>query len=191
MDNWAIGTPDTPKGLQLHREIMHFVLELFELHLYFLKPSKCVFEQDHIDFLGFQIHAGCACIDPVKIDGIKHWPEDLKSKKEICQFLRVVGYQRPFIANFAKLTLPLTHLLKDMLWSYGEEQWKSVRNLKNAMCNDPELVAPDTEKDFELQTDASDFALGAVLFQHDEQGKKQMIGAVSRTLTDAERNYDI
>ena len=93
MDDWAIGTPDTPEGLQLHREIVHFILELFKLHLYFLKPSKCMFEQNHIDFLGFQIRAGCARINPVKIDGIKQWPEELKNKKEICQFLRVMGYQ--------------------------------------------------------------------------------------------------
>ena len=179
MDNWAIGTPDTPEGTRLHREIVHFILELFELHLYFLKPSKCMFEKDHIDFLGFQICAGCTHIDPVKIDGIKQWPEELKSKKEIRQFLGVVGYQRPFIANFAKLALPLTHLLKDVPWSYGEEQQKSVQALKSAVCDDPELVAPDTEKDFELQTDASDFALGVVLFQHDEWGKKWMIGAIS------------
>ena len=83
MDDWAIGTPDSPEGLVLHREIIHFILDLFELHSYFLKPSKCKFEQDNIDFLGFQIRAGTACIDPIKIDGIHHWPEDLKNKKEI------------------------------------------------------------------------------------------------------------
>ena len=164
MDDWVIGTSNTPEGLQLHREIVHFILELFELHSYFLKLSKCIFEQDHIDFLGFQIHAGCARIDPVRIDSIRQWPEDLKNKKEICQFLGVMGYQCPFIVNFAKLALPLTHLLKDIPWTYGKEQQKSVQALKSAICDDPELVALDTEKDFELQTDASDFALGAVLF---------------------------
>ena len=168
MDDWVIGTPDTPEGLQLHREIVHFILELFELHSYFLKLSKCMFEQDHIDFLGFQIRAGCAWIDPVKINGIKQWPEELKNKKEIHQFLRVVGYQCPFIVNFTKFALPLTCLLKDIPWSYSEKQQKSVCALKSAVCDDPELVAPDAEKDFELQTDASDFALGVVLFQHDE-----------------------
>ena len=71
MDDWAIGTPNTPDGIWLHRDIVHFILELFELHSYFLKLSKCMFEKDHIDFLGFQIRTGCARIDPVKTDGIK------------------------------------------------------------------------------------------------------------------------
>src|SRR5579863_2102276 len=92
MDDWCIGTDDTPEGIQCHREITHFMLELFELHSYFLKPSKCAFEQDHVTFLGFQIHAGCTQIDPVKMDGIWDWPEVFKNKKEIHQFLGVVSY---------------------------------------------------------------------------------------------------
>ena len=74
--------------------------------------------------------------------------------------------------NYTKLALPLTRLLKDVPWSYGEEQRNVVRALKRTVCNDLELVAPDIEKAFELQTDALDFALGAVLFQNNDRGKK-------------------
>lgn len=137
-----------------------------------------MFEQDHIDFLGFQIYAGCTCIDPIKIDGIQQWLEDLKNKKEICQFLGVMGYQYPFIVNFAKLAFTLTCLLKDVPWDYGEEQQESIQALKQAVCDDPELVAPDIKKPFKLQTDASAYALGAVLFQNNNRGKKQMVRAV-------------
>ena len=132
------------------------MLDLFELHSYFLKPSKCAFEQDHVTFLGFQIHAGCAQIDPVKMDGIRMWPEVFKNKKEVCQFLGVIGYQRPFIRNFTKLTLALTKLLKDDTpWSWGEEQTLAVQMLKKAVYDDPKLVALDLAKPFKLQMDAS------------------------------------
>ena len=47
------------------------------------------------------------------------------------------------------------------------------------------------EKPFELQTDTSAFVLGIVLFQADKRGKKHMIGAVSRTLTEPKQNYNI
>src|SRR5579863_3174485 len=168
------------------------MLDLFELHSYFLKPSKCAFKQDHVTFLGFQIHAGCARIDPVKMDGICMWPKIFKNKKEIHQFLGVVGYQRPFIRNFAKLTLALTELLKDDTpWSWGDDQTLAVQLLKKAVCNDPELVALDLSKPFELQTDVSAFALGATLFQLDDRGKKHMVGAASRTLTETEWNYNV
>jgi hypothetical protein len=60
MDDWAIAMTNTPEGQALHKEIVYAFLELLETHSYFLKASKCIFEKDHIDFLGFQIHAGCA-----------------------------------------------------------------------------------------------------------------------------------
>jgi hypothetical protein len=70
MDDWAIATDNTSEGQALHQQIVHMFLDLMEEHLYFLKVSKCIFEQDHIDFLGFQIRAGCAQIDPIKLEGI-------------------------------------------------------------------------------------------------------------------------
>jgi hypothetical protein len=113
MDDWAIAMDNTPEGQALHQQIVHMFLDLLEKHSYFLKVSKCVFEQDHIDFLGFQIRAGCAQIDPIKLEGISQWPEELRSKKEIRQVLRVMGYQRPFIKKYAKIVLTLMKLLKN------------------------------------------------------------------------------
>jgi hypothetical protein len=83
MDDWAITMTNTPEGQILHEEIVHAFLELLETHLYFLKALKCVFEKDYVDFLGFQIHAGCVQIDLIKLDGIAQWPEELTSKKQI------------------------------------------------------------------------------------------------------------
>jgi hypothetical protein len=60
MDNWVIVTMNTPKGQALHEEIVHAFLEQLETHSYFLKASKCIFAKDYVNFLGFQICAGCA-----------------------------------------------------------------------------------------------------------------------------------
>jgi hypothetical protein len=38
---------------------------------------------NNIDFLSFQIYAGCAQINPIKLDGIAQWLEELTSKKQI------------------------------------------------------------------------------------------------------------
>jgi hypothetical protein len=38
---------------------------------------------DHVDFLGFQICASCTQIDPIKLDGIAQWLEELTNKKQI------------------------------------------------------------------------------------------------------------
>jgi Reverse transcriptase (RNA-dependent DNA polymerase) len=42
----------------LHRRIVHEVLELLEKELFFLKPSKCKFEQESIDYLGIIVSKG-------------------------------------------------------------------------------------------------------------------------------------
>jgi hypothetical protein len=192
MDDWAIATEDTPEGQALHEEIVHKFLDLLQTHSYFLKALKCVFEVDHVDFLGFQIHTGCAQIDPIKLDGIAQWPEELTNKKQIHQLLGVTGYQWPFIVNYAKLVLPLTKLLKNETpFEWTDEQCEAIRTLKQAITRNPRLHPPNLMKQFELHTDMSAYALGATLFQQDECGKKLMISAASRKLMEMERNYDV
>jgi hypothetical protein len=44
---------------------------------------------------------------------------------------------------------------------------------------------------FDLEVDASGFAVGAVLLQKKEDGKRHPVGYYSATLNEAERNYDI
>jgi hypothetical protein len=44
---------------------------------------------------------------------------------------------------------------------------------------------------FELEVDTSGFAMGAVLLQKKEDGKKHPIAYYSKTLSAAERNYDV
>jgi len=61
----------------------HRLLQIFEEYSYFLKPSKCVFEQPKVDFLGVCFGYGEISIDPSKIAGIKDWPTTLKSVKEV------------------------------------------------------------------------------------------------------------
>jgi hypothetical protein len=55
----------------------------------------------------------------------------------------------------------------------------------------PVLAFPDLERPFELEVDASAFAVGAILFQRDDQGRKRDVGYYSKALNPAERNYDI
>ena len=53
------------------------------------------------------------------------------------------------------------------------------------------LVLPDPNKQFILETDASDYAIAGVISQENEQGKLQPIAFFSRSLVDAEKNYPI
>jgi hypothetical protein len=101
MDDIAIGTEDSPDGRKLHEQIVNEFLTILKKHSYFLKVSKCEFEKPDMEFLGFRVGQGTVQIDPSKIGGISDWPRELKSVKEVCQILGVLGYQRPFIQDYA------------------------------------------------------------------------------------------
>ena len=69
------------------------------------------------------------------------------------------------------------------MWT--EQCREALDTLIARVCDDPELTAPDTSKLFELEVDTSQYALGAVLFQKDERGKRHAIGYALKTLNDA------
>ncbi len=56
---------------------------------------------------------------------------------------------------------------------------------------EPVLAHAKLNDQFKLEVDASGYAVGAVLLQRKEDGKKHPIGYYSATLNEAQRNYDI
>jgi hypothetical protein len=189
MDDILIATHD---DLSRHRQIVHEVLDLLEVESYFLKPSKCAFEQPRIEYLGIIVDGDQIKIDPVKADGLRDWPRDLKTLKEVRSTLGVLGYQRPFIPNFANIARPITSLLKKTTpFQWTPECHHALDTLISHILSDPALSQPDMSKPFQLEVDASAFATGAILSQKDSRGKSRAIGFHSKTFTEAERNYDI
>jgi Reverse transcriptase (RNA-dependent DNA polymerase) len=73
----------TSMDCTLHCEIVHQVLELLEEESFFLKPSKCKFEQTTIDYLGIVVSKGTVKINPTKQNGIVAWPRQLTSIKQV------------------------------------------------------------------------------------------------------------
>ncbi len=76
-------------------------------------------------------------------------------------------YHRKFIKNFAKIVAPLTNLLKKSAVTY---EWEGAcdeafETLKGILVKAPMLKLPDFDKDFEIHSDAFNFAIGGVLVQ--------------------------
>jgi len=133
-------------------------------------------------------------IDPGKIKGLTDWPKTLKNVKEVRKVLGVLGYQCPFIPNFTSFARPLTNLLKkDTPFEWTPDCRTSLDTLINIVTLSPILVAPDQDHQFELEVDASQFAIGAILWQRDPANPKKLraCGYYSATLSPAERNYKI
>jgi transposase InsO family protein len=131
-------------------------------------------------------------IDPKKASGLHDWPRTLNTVKEVRSVLGVLGYQRPFIPNFANIARPLVHLTKkNQPFQWTVECRTALDNLINTVLSSPALQQPNLTKPFFLQVDASAYATGAILTQKDDRDKHQAVGFHSQTLNDAERNYDI
>ena len=106
--------------------------------------------------------------------------------------LGVLGYQRPFIPHYADIARPLTALTKKntpFVWT--TECRAALDTLIAPVTENPTLAQPDMSRPFFLQVDASAYAKGAILSQHDERGKHRAVGFLSKTFNKAERNYNI
>jgi hypothetical protein len=80
---------------------------------------------------------------------------------------------------------------KDTEWQWETRHQKAFEELKTRVTTEPVLAHPILMDPFKLEVDASGFAMGAVLLQKKEDGKKHPIVYYSKTLSTAERNYDI
>ncbi|KAL2610998.1 hypothetical protein R1flu_022690 [Riccia fluitans] len=114
-------------------------------------------------------------------------PDDLKG---VQRFIGVVGYYRRFIRDFAHIALPLFGLLQtDQTFEWSEDCQVAFDLLHNALVSSPILAVPDWNKPFHVHTDASAFAIGAVLAQPGKGDRDHPIAYISRKLIPAERNY--
>lgn len=150
--------------------------------------SKSHFLHKEIEFLGHIITEQGIKPNPNKISAIQNFPCP-KNRKAIKSFLGLLGYYRKFIKDFARLTKPMTRQLKGKKpVEINDEFLEAFEFSKTLLSNDPILQYPDLTKNFILTTDASNFALGAVLSQGTLQNDKPVCFA-SRTLSDTEVNY--
>ena len=108
-------------------------------------------------------------------------------------FLGATGYYRRFIYFYAQVAAPLTHLTKqtDLPGVWTEECTKAFNKLKNWLSTALVLIPPDWSKPFEVHVDASNFAIGSVLSQKNDEGHDRPIYFFSRQLSGAEKNYSV
>ena len=80
------------------------------------------------------------------------------------QFLGLANYYNEFIRGFAEIASPLSDLLSPKAeWIWGEKQEQAFELLKEKLCNPPVLRLPDFTREFHIEPDALDNAVGAVL----------------------------
>ena len=154
-----------------------------------LKPAKCAFFRQEVQYLGHIISREGVATDPEKVRKVAAWPVP-KSKRETQQFIGFANYYRRFIKDFAQLARPLHRLTERTApFTWTQECQESFDRLRECLCSAPILAYPDFQRPFILDTDASDTGLGGVLSQADDQGRERVIAYGSRLLTKPERKY--
>ena len=127
-----------------------------------MKPEKCDFEKEVIEYLGVIISEDHVAMDPIKIRGIMDWPVP-RTVKEVQSFLGFCGFYRKFVLAYSEITKPLTILMGKKDWTWGSEQQEAFEKLKKRIAENAILKMPDNTKPFVLECDASDRAIGAIL----------------------------
>jgi hypothetical protein len=105
-------------------------------------------------------------MDDHKVKAILDW-EPPKSVPALRSFLGLASYYCKFIKNFAKVGAPSTNLLKKfaVIYDWDEACDEAFEALKGILVKAPVLKLPDFDKDFEIHSDAFDFAIGGVIMQ--------------------------
>ncbi|XP_029053801.1 uncharacterized protein K02A2.6-like [Osmia bicornis bicornis] len=153
-----------------------------------LNPEKCCFGRTELKYLGHVVTSQGVRTDPDKVQAIKGIPPP-RNTKELRRFLGTASWYRRFIPRFADLAAPLIRLLqKHARWCWDAEEDAAFHELRHQLASAPVLACPDFTREFTLQTDASNEALGAVLTQEFE-GNEHVVAYASRSLNKAERNY--
>ena len=185
LDDILVFTED----LELHRKIVHRVLQRLREHQLYLKPSKCFFEVNTVSYLGLIIGNGTVATDPKKIEAIVKWAIPT-NRTEVQSFIGFINFYRRFIANFSHIAKPLHRLTGNQDFEWGTKQQQAFDALKEKLCSEPVLRIPTDDGPFRVETDCSQFAMGGVLSQYID-GKWHPIAYWSEALTAAERNYEI
>ena len=172
-----------------HVQRLHEIFDTLEKANLTLKLAKCSFFQKSVKYLGHILSKSGLSPSPALISPIMYWPVPTNAKL-VQKCLGLDAYYRTFIRNFSEIAKPLYHLTnKDEKFLWTDECQQSFDKLKLSLTTAPILSFPDFTKPFILDVDASNYAIGAVLSQLDENGKEHIIRYGSKTLNKSEVNY--
>ena len=176
------------KSLIEHLKHLELILKRASQAQLKFKLSKCNFIRKRVKFLGHIASSNGIGPDPSKISCIENMKEP-KNCKELQSFLGLTGYYRRFVKDYSLVAWPLTQLLSEnKKWNWTNECENAFMDLKKKLITAPVLAYPNFEMMFQVHTDASDYALGAVLSQCYKEGER-VISYASCTLKTHQRNY--
>ena len=179
-------------SLEEHLVHVKLVLEKLRNAGVTLNRKKCKFAYQEVKFLGVIVGNGSVYPDPDKVKAIREFSRPT-NKKQLRSFLGLLSFYRKFVPNLSKFIVPLTEFLKKrssdkIVWT--DETIECFETATKLIADDVCLSIPKIGIQFIVQTDASQFGIGAVLAQKLD-GELKPISFISRKLNKAECNYSV
>jgi len=133
-------------------------------------------------------------MDPEKAKAIVDWPCPT-NVQEVQQLLGLWNFYRRFVPGYAAIVSPITDLLrgkgKDIIWDEAQEAAFLKITVLFTSGKTPILRHYNPNRPAVVETDASDFAIAAILSQQFKDRKVHPVGFISRKLSQVEQNYDV
>ncbi|KAG2872776.1 hypothetical protein PC114_g26198 [Phytophthora cactorum] len=134
--------------VEVHKEHLRKLLGLMRKHKLYANLKKCIFGASEIPILG--------CL--VGKNGVRPDPEKLAT------------YLCKYVENYVGKIRPLSQLLKkEAEWKWTVECQQAFDAVKQGLTEAPILAVADQDRPFHVVRDASDFAIGCALMQHDHE----------------------
>ena len=147
---------------------------------------ECVFAQDELEYLGYQLKRDGLQPQPKKVEAILRISPP-KNKRQLRHFLGMVNYYRDMWRHRSHILAPLTSLVSTTVpFKWTEEHQKAFDEMKRVMSKETLLSFPDFNKEFHVYTDASKTQLGAVIMQ---EGKP--LAFYSRKMSGPQQRYTV
>ena len=162
-----------------------------------LKMAKSWFVFSSVKFFGYKVSKGKYEMDEDRKRTIMDF-EMPNSQKSMMRFLGAAVFFKSFVANYSDVAATLhkmTH--KDFNWdrkTWTQDYVQAFDKMKQALINSIALFFPDYALPWILRVDASDVAVGAVLYQirTDKDGKdaNEPIGFASKKFSETAMKWD-
>ena len=173
-----------------HRHVKEVLKHLHKSDLY-VKAEKCKFHSKLVEYLEYILSSSSLTMSDDKVKIIQDCLK-LKKVKDIQSFLDFTNFYRRFIFNYSDIVIPLTHLIwKDISWNFNSSCHDAFNSFKKAFTPASILTHWIPNVQLIMETDASNYALTAILLIVNKENEVHLVAFHSCTFTTVELNYDI
>lgn len=176
-----------------HLEHLRKVFQRLDNYGLNIKPGKCIFGVNNIDFLSHNISVNGIHPSDEKVTAIKNF-ERPTTFKQLQKFVGMVNYYHRYIPKLAHKTSILHVLINEAIkrklkiLEWNSETISAFEDVKHSFASRVLLNHFNRDANLTLTVDASNIAVGGVLHQT-YKGETEPLAFFSKKLTPAETKY--